>query len=417
MKQNLPIIAYITKSSKAIFKELPDILTKQPLNILMPRIYASKHDAFVRNFIENGEPTILNRPFDTFGRTSEDFIFPTKISVKLSPNILKGLQMVSMFTVIKDELDCVCLCNMRNTISDVSESNSPFYSMRLNFKTEFSKLFYLNPRFVKTVGVNITYFSVKLKGIMELMDQFYNPSATDSFSKGPTSSLDRSLQRIPTVSTLRKDASFFQGYDKSVLDVSLNMTQKISPELATPLLSRGHRATQILQSTSIREQEEDSVTGMTLEDEEIRKNFESPQGSLIIFKIPKGFIDSQNKKIMDSQINTRASTNKNLSRVESRGTKKNLEFMGSLAIMLKIKLKLRLLLKKARENMKNASHYIIRARVQIVYLNHKNLSIKVLIIRQIEGSGWEKRRPKVIIRRERVNERPQSSSNSSPFDF
>lgn len=89
----------------------------------MPRIYKSKHDLFVKNFVENGEPSILNRPFDSFVRTANDFIVPTKISTKLSPNILNGLQVVSMFTPIHDTIRMVCLCNERGTITDVSESN------------------------------------------------------------------------------------------------------------------------------------------------------------------------------------------------------------------------------------------------------------------------------------------------------
>lgn len=94
------------------------------IRVLMPRIYTSKHDGFVKNFVENGEPTILNRPFDSFARTAEDFIVPSKISTKLSPNILNGLQIVSMFTPIKDTIQMVCLCNEKGTITDVSESNS-----------------------------------------------------------------------------------------------------------------------------------------------------------------------------------------------------------------------------------------------------------------------------------------------------
>jgi hypothetical protein len=115
-------ITYITKGCKALFKESPEILTKQMIRVLMPRIYTSRHDGFVKNFVETGEPTILNRPFDSFARTSEDFIVPSKISTKLSPNILNGLQIVSMFTPIKDTIEMVCLCNEKGTIMDVSES-------------------------------------------------------------------------------------------------------------------------------------------------------------------------------------------------------------------------------------------------------------------------------------------------------
>jgi hypothetical protein len=123
----LPIITYITKESRKIFKEEPDILLRQSLNVLMPKIYAAKHDSLVRNFVETGEPTILNKSYDSFGKTSEDFIFQTKISIKLSPNILDGLQVVAMFTVIKDEIDAFCLCSVRNTISDISESIFAFF--------------------------------------------------------------------------------------------------------------------------------------------------------------------------------------------------------------------------------------------------------------------------------------------------
>lgn len=205
--------------------------------------------------------------------------------------------------------------------------------------------------------------------------------------------------------------------DKSLMDIGNNQSVIAGSTHLNTFFMRAETISNIGSNINIRsnsvikdDQTMESLRNIFGDDLDIIKNFESIQGGLIQFKVPKAFIDNQNKKIMEKKRQQSLATGKLLNKPSNVGSQTTEDQKDrNLYMMLKIKVKFHRLLEKIRERMRKSTHYCIKARVQLIYLRHKNLIIKALIVRHIESSGWEKneQKNKFLMSRSKLNIRGQ----------
>lgn len=288
-------------------------------------------------------------------------------------------------------------------------------------RVEFSEVFNLKPKYFNTYGVNINYFSSNLKRVIEIFDQFYclNIYNTNNNAIGDTGSRRGAMTEFNEKASSAEKGATQLMVDKSLMDIAPNHSNLMGSTHLNTFFMRAETISNIgsavnLRSASCIADEQTLEKSFMGDDLEIIQNFESMQGGFVQFKIPKTFIDNQNKKIMEKDrhqeiTSKKAASVKRINVYDSQCTDEQKD--RNLYTMLKIKVIFHRLLVKIRSKMRKSTHYCIKARIQLVYLRHKSLIIKALIVRQIESSGWEKNeaKNKLLVSRSRLNIRGHRS--------
>lgn len=247
--------------------------------------------------------------------------------------------------------------------------------------SEFSKAFYLKPKYVNQFGVNITYFSATLKRIMRVFDNHYQVNGSVA---APVNQLPRQATRknvaFPSINMDLNHSGAREGRPNSFFVTS-------SANFTNSVVVRNSKESLVEEMS-----ERDLEGGYYSSETEIIRDFESKQGGIVVFKIPKTFIDNQSKRVAEKESIPEFKTYSN--KMVGVPKKDEEQHKASGFMMVKIKLKLRKILLNVREKMRKSSHYTITARVQIICMKHKNLIVKALIVRNIESASWESKKIK-----------------------
>ena len=70
----------------------------------MPKIYADKHDSFMRNYLETSESKVIGMERLILTQNKQGFMIPATLMIKVLPNLNEGIQMVGFLKEMENTL-------------------------------------------------------------------------------------------------------------------------------------------------------------------------------------------------------------------------------------------------------------------------------------------------------------------------
>ena len=113
------MIVDASSSVQTLFNIPKENLVGQKIDIVLPRFIAKSHDSFIKRYTSHCRPD-LNRLTHTYARTTDGFLFPVSIRLKIYPYINNGLNIIAQIKKMA-HFETILVIDPKGIVVDCSE--------------------------------------------------------------------------------------------------------------------------------------------------------------------------------------------------------------------------------------------------------------------------------------------------------
>lgn len=204
-------------------------VTGHAINILMPSLFAKRHNEFLENFFQIGHKSVFNTERNFFGLHRNGLSFNMKMLVKQMPNLDEGIQYVGMICQTNSDYEII-LTDMRGVIDSFSTGISSLLNLPIslfkecevniqilapeliNIFSSTGKTMQILEKFQETGGQKLTFYVPKDFAIKAQSEQKKNIKGISKITgEGPSPKSKRKRERSPVYRDFNKELNKHNG--------------------------------------------------------------------------------------------------------------------------------------------------------------------------------------------------------------
>ena len=159
-QDKLGMITGINLAAASLFGYNKTELLNRKVNYLMPQVYGKYHDAFLENYLNAGEQSLIakNKERLVFGKNKSNYVFPVNLSLRAVQSINQGIQFIATFRIEKNFKNAAHVLTQPDGTID-SLSSSAINLLKIDLKSITQKKANIQDFVPNIIDERLTMFS------------------------------------------------------------------------------------------------------------------------------------------------------------------------------------------------------------------------------------------------------------------